>query len=150
MGRCCLLFNGMRSALKLKFARAFRWIANLCRYVLRSSSAWWSFSWTYVSTILSTAFDMAFRCDRDEWVRLVARSDFNIVSSARRNGFVPHRCPAHPAKKLPSVRGSSGRLAPAHGRVPYGALGSLRFAGSEFKFRLRSQNSPPPASSSRD
>src|ERR1700730_19183414 len=42
---------------------------------------------------------MAFRLDLQEWVPLVARTDFKIVSSARRNGFVPHRCRAHPAKK---------------------------------------------------
>jgi hypothetical protein len=37
---------------------------------------------------------MAFRCDRFnrfDALRVVARAGFEIVSSARRNGFVPYR-----------------------------------------------------------
>jgi hypothetical protein len=38
---------------------------------------------------------------------LVAHAGFKVVSSARRNGFVPTRRRAQSAKKIPSVRGAT-------------------------------------------
>ena len=48
-------------------------------------------------------------------VRLVALAGFKIVSSARRNGFVPHRRRA--VRKNPVREGEQRTLAAAHGRV---------------------------------